>query len=155
MGSHAELSYTPVKEISSVVEGLNLSYHKGTTQPVPWRKEQLKQVWRMLDVSFPYRTGRRKSGPVSRHVTDVNQQHEAAFQEALYQDMGRLKLEAQLFEMALVKNEVRSFCPWPAPLSATDYSATDSTFLERVGQLASARSHHCARAISILAADST
>jgi len=34
-------------------------------------------------------------------VTDFTQQHEAAFQEALYQDMGRLKLESQLFDMAL------------------------------------------------------
>jgi hypothetical protein len=41
-------------------------------------------------------------------MTDTKQQHEAAFQEALYQDMGKPKLEAQLFEMALVKNEVRS-----------------------------------------------
>jgi hypothetical protein len=57
MGSHTELSYIPVKEISSVVEELNLSYRKGTTQPIPWRKEQLKQIWRMLDVSFPTRTG--------------------------------------------------------------------------------------------------
>jgi hypothetical protein len=39
-------------------------------------------------------------------MTDMTQQHEAAFQEALYQDMGRLKLEGQLFGMALVKNEV-------------------------------------------------
>jgi hypothetical protein len=63
MDSYAELSYTPVKEISSIVEELNLSYNKGTTQPVPWRKEQLKQIWRMLDVSFPYWTCCRKSGP--------------------------------------------------------------------------------------------
>jgi hypothetical protein len=58
MGSHTELSYTPVKEIPSVIEELNLSYHKGITQPIPWRKEQLKQIWRMLDVGFPHRTGR-------------------------------------------------------------------------------------------------
>jgi hypothetical protein len=58
MGSHTELSYTPVKDIPSVVEELNLSYHKGTTQPIPWRKEQLKQIWRMLDVSFLHWTSR-------------------------------------------------------------------------------------------------
>ena len=57
-GSHTELSYTPVKEISSVVKELNLSYHKGTTQLIPWRKEQLKQIWRMLDVSFPRQISR-------------------------------------------------------------------------------------------------
>jgi hypothetical protein len=44
MGRHTELSYTPMKEIPSVVEELNLSYHKGTTQPIPWRKEQLKRI---------------------------------------------------------------------------------------------------------------
>ena len=63
MGSHAELSYTPVKGISSVVEELNLSYHKGTTQPVSWRKEQLKQIWHMLDVSFPYQDRPPKTRP--------------------------------------------------------------------------------------------
>ena len=50
MGSCTELSYTPVKEIASIVEKLDLSYNESTTQPIPWRKEQLKQIWRMLDV---------------------------------------------------------------------------------------------------------
>ena len=59
----------------------------------------------VLDVSFPYAAENQ-----TQVQDDANQQHEAAFQEALYQDMGRLKLEAQLFEMTLVKNEVRTFC---------------------------------------------
>jgi hypothetical protein len=41
----------------SIAEELNLSYKKETTQPIPWRKEQLKQIWRMLDVDFPDRAG--------------------------------------------------------------------------------------------------
>jgi hypothetical protein len=52
MGSYTEFSYTPVKEIPSIVEELNLSYKTKKTQPIPWRKEQLKQIWRMLDVGF-------------------------------------------------------------------------------------------------------
>lgn len=53
MGSYTEFSYTSVNEIPSIVEELNLSYKEEKTQPIPWRKEQLKQIWRMLDVGFP------------------------------------------------------------------------------------------------------
>jgi hypothetical protein len=44
MGSYTQLAYTPVKEIPSIVEKLNLSYKKEATQPISWRKEQLKQI---------------------------------------------------------------------------------------------------------------
>ena len=57
MGSYTQLAYTMAKEIPSIVEELNLSY-KETTQPIPWRKEQLKQIWCMLDVGFPDRAGK-------------------------------------------------------------------------------------------------
>ena len=57
MGSYTQLAYMPVKEMPSIVEELNLSYKKETTQHIPWRKEQLKQIWSMLDVGFPDRAG--------------------------------------------------------------------------------------------------
>jgi hypothetical protein len=52
MGNSIQLTYTEVKEIPSIVEKLSLSYKNEATQSIPWRKEQLKQIWRMLDVGF-------------------------------------------------------------------------------------------------------
>jgi aldehyde dehydrogenase (NAD+) len=82
MGSFTELSYTSVSEIPSIINTLNQSFLDGKTQLTLWRKNQLKQLWRMLD------------------------EHEAAFQDALFHDSGKLKLEAQLFELSLVKNDI-------------------------------------------------
>jgi hypothetical protein len=50
MGGSNTLSFTPKKDVSKIVEGVDAAYRTGKTQPVEWRKEQLRQLWRMLDV---------------------------------------------------------------------------------------------------------
>jgi len=42
----------------------------------------------------------------ARNLSTRFQDHEAEFHDALFQDSGKLKIEAQLFELILVKNEV-------------------------------------------------
>ncbi len=51
MGSFMESWFSPLTEIPSVQETLSRSFEGGKTQSIEWRKGQLKQLWRMLDVS--------------------------------------------------------------------------------------------------------
>jgi acyl-CoA reductase-like NAD-dependent aldehyde dehydrogenase len=78
-------SYTPTSEVAKIVEDVQAAFKTDKTRPIEWRKEQLKQMWHMLD------------------------DHEVDLQEALFLDEGKPTLEAQLFEMALVKNEILHF----------------------------------------------
>jgi hypothetical protein len=48
------LAFTPKQNISKIVESVGKAFKTGKTLPIEWRKEQLRQVWRMLDVGFLY-----------------------------------------------------------------------------------------------------
>jgi hypothetical protein len=44
-------SWTPTSEVRTIIQDLEATFKAGKTLPVEWRKEQLKQLWRMIDVS--------------------------------------------------------------------------------------------------------
>jgi hypothetical protein len=46
----SNLVFTPKQNISNIVKDVEAAFRTGKTLPVEWRKEQLRQVWRMLDV---------------------------------------------------------------------------------------------------------
>ncbi|KAF2436310.1 aldehyde dehydrogenase [Tothia fuscella] len=82
MTAASTLASTPTENIAKIVGDVGAAFRTGKTLPIEWRKEQLRQVFRMLDV------------------------HEKDFQESLFLDMGKIKLEAQLFEMGMLKNDI-------------------------------------------------
>lgn len=43
-------NWTPVSEVSKIVEEVQAAFKSDKTQPIEWRKEQLKKIWHMLDV---------------------------------------------------------------------------------------------------------
>src|ERR1700761_2550893 len=81
MATSNPLISTPVGDIQSIVKSLEETFLSDKTQSVEWRKGQIKQLWRMLD------------------------EKEAEFQETLRLDLGKPKLEGQVFELGVVKND--------------------------------------------------
>jgi hypothetical protein len=51
MGGFIESRFIPLTEIPCVQETLSRSFQEGKTKSIAWRQGQLKQLWRMLDVS--------------------------------------------------------------------------------------------------------
>lgn len=45
-----ELEFTPLSEVPAILAELNESYLSGKLAPLEWRKEQLRNLWRLLDV---------------------------------------------------------------------------------------------------------
>ena len=43
-------NWTSVSEIPRIVEEVKVAFKTGKTRPIEWRKNQLKQLWRMIDV---------------------------------------------------------------------------------------------------------
>lgn len=74
--------FTSVPELAAAFKGVNEAFDTDRTLSVEWRKEQLRQVWRMLD------------------------ENEGAFQEALYQDIRKPKVETESYEIIGIKNEI-------------------------------------------------
>ena len=86
---------TPVEDIASVVREVEATFKSRKTQPIEWRKEQLRQLWRM----------------VNEHNDDLA--------EALHKDSSKLPMEAQLFDLSPVKADILHFLDklddWLAP----------------------------------------
>lgn len=49
MVSSTNLVETPVEDIPSFVQAVNATFKAPKTQTIEWRKEQLRQLWRLLD----------------------------------------------------------------------------------------------------------
>lgn len=91
---------TPAASIAAVYEQVAASFASRKTLPIAFRKEQLRQFWKLADVSeiqdsntpFPKLTG--------------GQENEEYLRECLYKDLRKPKVEAQGLEIGLFKNEV-------------------------------------------------
>lgn len=95
MVSSSNLIDTSVEEISSIVQEVDATFKSRRTQPVEWRKEQLRQLWRMVD------------------------EHNDDLIVALHKDSSKLPMEAQLFDLTPVKADILHFLQkiddWLAP----------------------------------------
>ncbi|CAG8572983.1 1031_t:CDS:2 [Cetraspora pellucida] len=76
-----ELIHTDIDELPSIVQKLRKSFHSNLTKPLRYRKEQLGNLYRMID------------------------ENEQAFCDALYKDLHKHKYESLLGELAWVKQE--------------------------------------------------
>ncbi len=74
--------YTPKTDLPGEYKKVRDAFESDKTLPLEWRKQQLRQVWKMLD------------------------ENESAFHEALYKYIRKPKVETQLFELIGVKNEI-------------------------------------------------
>ncbi|KAI1618722.1 aldehyde dehydrogenase [Exophiala viscosa] len=74
--------YTPVDQLSREYKSVKDAFESDRTLPLEWRKQQLKQVWRMLD------------------------ENESRFHDALYADIRKPKVETQSYEIIGIKNEI-------------------------------------------------
>jgi acyl-CoA reductase-like NAD-dependent aldehyde dehydrogenase len=82
MVSSSRLIETPIEEISSIVQKVDATFKSRKTQPIEWRKEQLRQLWRLLD------------------------EHNDDLLEALHKDSSKLAMEAQVFDISPVKADI-------------------------------------------------
>ncbi|KIW72817.1 hypothetical protein PV04_00987 [Phialophora macrospora] len=74
--------YTPVSQLPEEFKTVQAAFETDKTLSLEWRKEQLRQVWKMLD------------------------ENESRFHEALYQDIRKPKVETEAFEIIGIKNEI-------------------------------------------------
>lgn len=81
MTTNGTLKYTDTKEIPAIIKKVTDGFYSGKTHSVEWRKQQIRQIWKMMD------------------------ENEGYLYEALKLDVGKPRFEAQLFEMGLVKND--------------------------------------------------
>lgn len=59
MGSH-----TPTQDIPTIVKTVDANFTSDKTRPIEWRKRQLKQLYRLLEVSFRLGPGKGFSSPL-------------------------------------------------------------------------------------------
>jgi aldehyde dehydrogenase (NAD+) len=50
MSDSFQVTPTPLETIPNIIEGLNATFESGKTFPIEWRKVQLKNLWRMVNV---------------------------------------------------------------------------------------------------------
>jgi acyl-CoA reductase-like NAD-dependent aldehyde dehydrogenase len=43
-------NWTPISDVSKIVEDVQAAFETDKTLPIEWRKRQLKQIWHLLDV---------------------------------------------------------------------------------------------------------
>ena len=95
MAKSSKLVNTPIEDISSIVQNVDATFKSRKTQPIAWRKEQLRELWRLLD------------------------EHNDELLEALQKDSSKLAIEGQLFDLAPVKADILHFLAkldeWLAP----------------------------------------
>ena len=95
MVSSSILAYTPADDVASIVHDVDSTFKSRKTQPIEFRKQQIKQLFRLVD--------------------DNND----ALLRALYDDSGKLPIEAQVFDLSSVKQEILHFLEklddWLAP----------------------------------------
>ncbi|KAI4233901.1 MAG: hypothetical protein L6R40_006933 [Gallowayella cf. fulva] len=81
--------------IPGLVKNLQEAFDTGKTLPIEWRRRQLQQLWTLID------------------------ENEAALREAIFKDIGKSKLEAQVYELGGLKNEIlhmlQNFEDWLRP----------------------------------------
>jgi hypothetical protein len=53
MSDSFQVTPSPLEAIPDIIEGLNAAFESGKTLPIEWRKEQLKSLWRMVNVRGP------------------------------------------------------------------------------------------------------
>ncbi|TVY22422.1 Aldehyde dehydrogenase,dimeric NADP-preferring [Lachnellula hyalina] len=73
---------TPLHDIPSVVKSLQTTFKLGKTRDIAFRKNQLKQFWKLID------------------------ENEVELQQCLFQDLGKPVIEAQVMELMSIKNEI-------------------------------------------------
>jgi acyl-CoA reductase-like NAD-dependent aldehyde dehydrogenase len=95
MVSSSRLTDTPVEEITTIVHEVEAAFKSRKTQSIEFRKEQIKQLWRLLD------------------------EHNDDLLNALKEDSGKLPIEGQVFDLSPVKAEILHFLEkldeWLAP----------------------------------------
>jgi acyl-CoA reductase-like NAD-dependent aldehyde dehydrogenase len=95
MVSSSTLTYTPVEEVATIVHEVEAVFKSRKTQSIEFRKEQIKQLWRLLD----------------EHNDDIL--------KALNEDSGKLPIEGLVFDLSSVKAEILHFLEkldeWLAP----------------------------------------
>lgn len=74
--------FTPVGELLKEFKTAEAAFETDRTLPIEWRKQQLRGVWKMLD------------------------ENQSQFEDALYQDIRKPKVESQAFEIIGIKNEI-------------------------------------------------
>lgn len=74
--------YTPVAQLPGEYKTVKDAFESDKTLSLEWRKQQLRQVWKMLD------------------------DNESRFQDALLQDIGKPKIETESYEIIGIKNEI-------------------------------------------------
>ncbi|KAI7819406.1 aldehyde dehydrogenase 3 family, member D1 [Gamsiella multidivaricata] len=91
----ADLAYTPLTDIPSVVQDLRATFKSGLTKPLAYRKEQLKGLHNLVA------------------------ENEAAIREAAYLDLHKPPLELFLGETGMLKQEcvdaIKNLDSWAAP----------------------------------------
>ncbi|GAA93411.1 uncharacterized protein L969DRAFT_19014 [Mixia osmundae IAM 14324] len=94
----AKIEYTPVSEISGIVQTVKDGFMTFKTRPLEYRINQIKQLGLMV------------------------QDNEAAFQAALYADLGRPALESFSCEIFVIKNDIAEMIhklpKWAKPVKA-------------------------------------
>ncbi|KAL8809773.1 MAG: hypothetical protein Q9223_002900 [Gallowayella weberi] len=95
-----------VPYLLELVERLQSAFDAGKTRAVEWRREQLQQLWTLIDVG--------------RHdLLQLLVENEEALRNALFQDIGKSELEAQVYELGGLKNEIlhmlQNFEDWLRP----------------------------------------
>lgn len=74
--------FTPVSELLGEFQTVEKAFETDKTLSIEWRKQQLRGVWKMLD------------------------ENQGRFEDALYQDIRKPKVETQAFEIIGIKNEI-------------------------------------------------
>jgi aldehyde dehydrogenase (NAD+) len=50
MSDEFQVAATPIEAIPGIIAELNASFQRGKTLPIEWRKEQLRNLWKLIDV---------------------------------------------------------------------------------------------------------
>jgi acyl-CoA reductase-like NAD-dependent aldehyde dehydrogenase len=109
--AEAELQFTPISHIKSIVDKLKTSFGNGRTLPLQYRKQQLKALINIMN------------------------ENRAAICEALMKDLRKSKFESELFEVDMVIHEavdmIEHLHEWARPTVVANDMAnfTDKTLI--------------------------
>ncbi|KUJ17221.1 putative aldehyde dehydrogenase [Mollisia scopiformis] len=82
MAASSKYVLAEVSSLLTTLEELNATFLSGKTLDVEWRKEQLRSLWRMID------------------------ENETKISDAVFADLGKPRVQTQVLEMGMVKNDI-------------------------------------------------
>ncbi|KAG0649348.1 Aldehyde dehydrogenase family 3 member A1 [Hyphodiscus hymeniophilus] len=83
MSDNFQVTATPVEAVPDIISELKASFASGKTLSIEWRKQQLRQLWKLLD------------------------ENEEAIRQALKKDLGKPIVQTHVLEIILVKNDAK------------------------------------------------